>query len=575
MDAIQGDDETTLGLLKVRVPGGKDVGWSQVRAGCSEEIAHAVAATIRIKFMQDEELEFVSHQASSFAFAHAVFLQQKNKESALQVFDRYFFGEEETTPTPPKKTLLQIYNDNPELDEHELERARPWIQKNVYALQERHLRALWDALCFLSQFLTRKTMATLKELHRGSPRPKDILDEIQRRLKRQGVNTSFTLKRATDVRPQKAEPNEEGEAVHKQANDVRQEAEPGGEATMKQATGVRLQKAEPDGGGEAGKKKEETADFRGSQELAHFTAPTGTDGAPEVCKCEAGPEGGEATKKEKETEDFRGSQKVAHFTVPTRNDGASEVYKCETLPEVPHHTSSKQAMHTASVSTQQEQQYVTQASVDVREVEVDADVRIQRPHPHADDVGGPITDEIQGRTVNMGCSDWGGIFSSLIVLLLTTTLYCSRAEVKVNASLDEQMIAQGEQSMFQNTSSAFMFSPPSSSEDGGVNQQELPLLGIDVVHIIVCFLLLAFGYVGRAMLLPSWILATLSGTISKGTSHISGIKYTLCFLSRYFGYALSPLPTDERDNRHYPPWLHGFFLPSTLGGTRFLDSLRW
>ena len=213
--------------------------------------------------------------------------------------------------------------------------------------------------------------------------------------------------------------------------------------------------------------------------------------------------------------------------------------------------------------------------MDVREVEVDADVRIQRPHPHADDVGGPIADEIQGRTVNMGCSDWGGIFSSLIVLLLTTTLFCSRAEVKVNASLDEQMIAQGEQSMFQNTSSAFMFSPPSSSEDGGVNQEELPLLDIDVVHIIVCFLLLAFGYVGRAMLLPSWILATLSGTISKGSSHISGIKYTLCFLSRYFGYALSPLPTDERDNRHYPPWLHGFFLPSTLGGTRFLDSLRW
>ena len=69
VDATQGDDETTLGLLKVRVPGGKDVGWSQVRAGCSEEIAHAVAATIRIKFMQDEELEFVSHQASSFAFA--------------------------------------------------------------------------------------------------------------------------------------------------------------------------------------------------------------------------------------------------------------------------------------------------------------------------------------------------------------------------------------------------------------------------------------------------------------------------------------------------------------------------
>ena len=355
------DDETTLGLLKVRVPGRKDAGWSQVRAGCSEEIAHAVAAAIRIKFMLDEELEFVSHEASGSAFALAVFLKEENKESALQTFDRFFFGKEETTPTPPKGTLMQIYNDNPEVDRHELERARPWIQKNIYALRERHLRALWDALCFLSQFLTRKTMATLNALHRGSPRPKDILDEIQRRLKRQGVNTSFTLKRATDVRPQKAEPNEEGEAIQKQATDVRQEAEPGGEAAMEQATDVRqeaepggeatpqqatevrleetepggkgkatkqqaeirLQKAEPDGGGEAAKKKEETADFRGSQEVAHFTAPTRTDGAPEVCKCEAEPEGGEAATKKEE----------------------------ETLPEVPHHTSSKQAMHTASVST--------------------------------------------------------------------------------------------------------------------------------------------------------------------------------------------------------------------------------
>ena len=211
-----------------------------------------------------------------------------------------------------------------------------------------------------------------------------------------------------------------------------------------------MQKAEPDGGGEAAKKKEETADFRGSQEVAHFTAPTRTDGAPEVCKCEAEPEGGEAATKKEE----------------------------ETLPEVPHHTSSKQAIHKASVSTQQEQQqYVTQASVDVREVEVDADVRIQRPHPHADDVGGPIAEkaEIQGRMVNMGCSDWGGIFSSLLVLLLITTLSCSTAEVKVNASLDKQMIAQGEQSMFQNTSSAFMFSPPSSCEDGGGESKRITI----------------------------------------------------------------------------------------------------
>ena len=160
MDATQGDDETTLGLLKVRVPGRKDAGWSQVRAGCSEEIAHAVAAAIRLKFMLDEELEFVSHEASGSAFALAVFLQEENyEESALQAFDRFFFGKEEATPTPPKGTLMQIYND-PEFDRHELERARPWIQKNIYDLRERHLRALWDAFCFLSQFLTRKTMAT-------------------------------------------------------------------------------------------------------------------------------------------------------------------------------------------------------------------------------------------------------------------------------------------------------------------------------------------------------------------------------------------------------------------------------
>ena len=82
MDATQGDDETTLGLLKVRVPGRKDAGWSQVRAGCSEEIAHAVAATIRIKFMLDEELEFVSHEASGSAFALAVFLGPRHASCA-------------------------------------------------------------------------------------------------------------------------------------------------------------------------------------------------------------------------------------------------------------------------------------------------------------------------------------------------------------------------------------------------------------------------------------------------------------------------------------------------------------
>jgi len=81
-DATQGDDETTLGLLKVRVPGRKDAGWSQVRAGCSEEIAHAVAATIRIKFMLDEELEFVSHEASGSAFALAVFLGPRHASCA-------------------------------------------------------------------------------------------------------------------------------------------------------------------------------------------------------------------------------------------------------------------------------------------------------------------------------------------------------------------------------------------------------------------------------------------------------------------------------------------------------------
>ena len=77
----------------MRVPGRKDAGWSQVRAGCSEEIAHAVAATIRIKFMLDEVLEFVSHEASGSAFALAVFLKEENyEESALQAFDRFFLA---------------------------------------------------------------------------------------------------------------------------------------------------------------------------------------------------------------------------------------------------------------------------------------------------------------------------------------------------------------------------------------------------------------------------------------------------------------------------------------------------
>ena len=116
---------------------GMDAGRSQVRAGYSEK-AHKVAAMVREKFMVDEDVEFVSRQGNNFAIY------------ALALFWRHESGEETTAP---RKTLLQLYNDNPVPDRHALERARAWVRQNDYALQEWHERAIRSATRFLPKRL--------------------------------------------------------------------------------------------------------------------------------------------------------------------------------------------------------------------------------------------------------------------------------------------------------------------------------------------------------------------------------------------------------------------------------------
>jgi len=105
-----------MDLLTLRqVTGGIDAG-SQVRAGYSER-AREVAAMIRVMFMVDEEIEFVSRQGNNIAaYALLVFLQQEIQTNVdiVQQHDNVISGEE-TARTPARKTLFQVclvYLDN-------------------------------------------------------------------------------------------------------------------------------------------------------------------------------------------------------------------------------------------------------------------------------------------------------------------------------------------------------------------------------------------------------------------------------------------------------------------------------
>ena len=165
------------------------------------ENAHNVAAHIRHYFSQDEDVEFVSNQSRLAIFAYTLFQQQTQRaeeQDLEQDFDDFLNGEVRLLPS--KKSLLQIYLDNPVPDRHAQERGRAWVQKNADALKKRHARAIKNALRFLTQLLTPKTMTTLVELHHGLLEPKHVYDELQRRINKQGAISAITLKQATEVR---------------------------------------------------------------------------------------------------------------------------------------------------------------------------------------------------------------------------------------------------------------------------------------------------------------------------------------------------------------------------------------
>ena len=66
--------------------------------------------------------------------------------------------------------------------------------------KHKYERTIRNAVGFLTRLLTEKTMTTLSELHNGSPGPKEIYDEIQRRINKKGAISAISLKQAIEVR---------------------------------------------------------------------------------------------------------------------------------------------------------------------------------------------------------------------------------------------------------------------------------------------------------------------------------------------------------------------------------------